>query len=133
LPVQLAHVARDRAFNAGAEAPTEHLRQVRMEKRHHWNVACACDVGRAPGRMKRIAGLDQIGFERMQHARPGAREERQAVVEGERQPHAGYGADVAGAKARATAGHQDRMVVSTVGRQPCVLGGEITLHPAAGG
>ena len=121
--VDRAHVARERALHARAEAASEQLRQIRMKESDHRHMARTRRRQSAPCRMKHVADLDEVGLELEQHVLPGTHREGQAVIKGSRQANAGDGTDTAAHQSGLCAGHEQRMTMRGVRAQPILLGG----------
>ena len=107
------------ALNA-AHPAADDLRKIRMIEAHHRNPQAPRHVPCAPGGMEGIAGLDEARLERAHQARPAARIDRQAVIEGARHGTAGQRADVAARDVIRLAGNHDRMLPRGVGGEPGV-------------
>src|SRR6185369_17045266 len=99
-----------------------------MKECHRWNAALPCDPQRAPGRMKCVAGLDEIRLQRIEQLGPAARGQRQSIVECARDDGPCDGAYFAGLQFCARTGHQQRMTPCLLSRIPLVLGVEIAPH-----
>ena len=83
--------------------------------------------------MERIAGLDEVGFELVQHPLPAARRQRQAIIERARHDAAADSADVARQQLRGVAGNEQRVRQAGLAGVPVVLGVEVSTHATAGG
>jgi len=103
-----------------------------VEERRQRDAAPPRDLRRAPRRMESVADLDEVGLERVEHARPAARRERQPVVERTRDAVTCDRAHAPWREMIALARHQQRVMVGGVRTQPVVLGRQVAAHAAAG-
>ena len=75
------HVPLDELLHGAAEPASGELGKVRVIETDQRNAAATGDAGGRPDRMKCIADLDEVRFERVDGPRPAQRIQRQTVVE----------------------------------------------------
>ena len=133
LLVRQTDVPFDELLDGTAEPATRELWKVGVIESDERHAAPPCDARRRPRRVEGIADLDEIGFERVDRARPAQRIQRQPVVERARHFAARDGGDIARGTRRVLARHDETVPPVRVRAHPLVLREQIAPHPTAGG
>jgi hypothetical protein len=130
-PIEMAQVAAGEPSDRRREAIREEAREIGVRERDGRNGELVGDAEHDPGQVIRIGGLDHIGLEFAQNARPAIDAERHAIAAGHAQLRKTAELDDAVlAHSIARAGHDERVPKLALRREILPFREEIPLHAA---